>query len=143
MDHKRDDLFRAVYEGVAFNLLWGMEVVEKLSKKYKQKGDSKNEIIVIGGATKSDAWCQIFADIWQKKVRRIRNPQMASAIGAACIAMVSLGIFKSFGDVKQLVKVEKEFIPNSENRPIYNKIYSQYRKLYKNNMKMFRNLNRE
>lgn len=143
MDHNRDDLFRAVCEGVAFNLLWGMEVVEKLSKKYQKPGDSRNEIIVMGGASKSDAWCQIFADIWQKKVRRIKNPQMASAIGAACIAMVSLGIFKDFSDIKQLVNFEKEFIPNSENKQIYNKIYTQYRKLYKNNIKMFRNLNGE
>lgn len=99
MYHSRADVVRAVFESVAYNLRWGIEVVEEQSK-IPQKS-----IKIIGGGSKSDIWCQIFADVWQKKVIRMKQPQMASALGAACIAFVSLGIFSDFIEIDNIAKV--------------------------------------
>ncbi|MBN2154888.1 MAG: FGGY-family carbohydrate kinase [Candidatus Lokiarchaeota archaeon] len=136
MDHNRKDLFRAVFEGVAYNLKWGLDIVEKLSKK------KENEIRVIGGASNSEVWCQIFADVFQKKVLQMKDPQMASAIGAACIAFVGLGIFTDFKQINQLIEVKQTFIPDSSKMITYNTLFMQYKELYKRNKKIFERLNR-
>jgi xylulokinase len=135
----RADLCRAAMEGVAFNIRWGMECVEKMSlKKVKPVTD---EVRLIGGASKSDQWCQIFADVLQKPVVQMINPQMASAQGAAAIAMVSLGIYKSFNEISRMLKKGNLFKPNTGNKAIYEKLYKQYQALYKNNKVAFKELN--
>lgn len=135
LNNSLGDIIRSIFEGVAYNLKWGIEVVQNLTKI------RNTEIRVIGGATKSDIWCQILADVWNMKVIRMKNPQFASAIGSACIGMVGLGIFDSFDKINQLVVIDREFKPNSEHRNIYNKLYSQYKILYKNNKKTFEQIN--
>ncbi|HMF31920.1 MAG TPA: FGGY-family carbohydrate kinase, partial [Candidatus Lokiarchaeia archaeon] len=120
LEHTRGHILRAVFEGVAYNLRWGMELVEKLTKM------PQNEVRLIGGGSKSDVWCQIFADVWQKKVLQLKSPQLASAVGAACIAFVGLGIFKDFKQVTDLIEVRKEFTPNPTNKPIYDKLYAEF-----------------
>jgi xylulokinase len=135
MDHSRGDLLRAVFEGVSYNLKWGLEIVEKLTRS-KEK-----EIRVIGGASNSDIWCQIFADVWQKKVLQMKNPQSACAIGAATIGFVGLGIFSDFSEVDNLVEIKQTFIPDSSKKPLYEKLFTQYQMLYKKTRKIFETLN--
>jgi xylulokinase len=137
MEHGLGDLFRSVFEGVGYNLKWGLDVVRKLTKS------KESEIRVIGGASNSDIWCQIFADVWQMKVLQMDNPQSASAIGAATIAFVGLEIFKDFIEVNQLVKVKQTFIPDSSKKSHYDKLFSQYQVLYKKTKKIFEDLNAE
>jgi xylulokinase len=116
-----------------------MEFVEKISlKKVKPTVD---EVRLIGGASKSDVWCQIFADVLQKPIVQMMNPQMASAQGVAAIAMVSLGIYKSFNEIDRMLKKGKLFKPNPGNKAVYDKLYKQYKALYKNNKSAFRELN--
>jgi sugar (pentulose or hexulose) kinase len=69
------------------------------------------------------------------------NPQMASAQGAAAIAMVSLGIYKSFNEISRMLKKGNLFKPNTGNKAIYEKLYKQYQALYKNNKVAFKELN--
>lgn len=135
----RADLCRAAMEGVAFNIRWGMEFVEKMSlNKIKSTTD---EIRLIGGASKSDVWCQIFADVLQKPVVKMINPQMASAQGVATIAMVSFGIYKSFSEIGRMLKKGTLYRPNPGNKTVYEKLYKHYRELYKNNKGAFKALN--
>jgi xylulokinase len=131
----RADMLRSIFEGVAFNLEWGIQIVQKLSKK------RQDHIRIIGGASQSDIWCQIFADVWQKKVIRMQNPQQASAIGAACIAMVGLGIFKDFSSISQMTHVDKEFLPDSKGILEYNNLLKVYQQLSSKNNSLFKQLN--
>jgi xylulokinase len=135
LEHSRGHILRAVFEGVAYNLRWGMEVVEKLTKM------PQTEVRLIGGGSKSEVWCQIFADVWQKKVLQLKSPQLASAVGAACIAFVSLGIFKDFKQVENLIEVRKEFLPDPAKKGIYDKLYAEFPKLYAQNKDIFKRLN--
>jgi xylulokinase len=135
MYHTRADIFRSIFEGIGYNCRWGIDVMEKLSKS------KQNEIRILGGASKSNIWCQIFADIWQKKVKRIKDPQFASASGSAYIAMISLGILKDFKQIKDLVKIDAEFNPDSKKAEIYDQLFKQYINIYPNNKKIFKSLN--
>ncbi|MBN2227954.1 MAG: FGGY-family carbohydrate kinase [Candidatus Thorarchaeota archaeon] len=131
----RDDMIRAIFEGVAFNTRWLFELVEKFIKR---KMDPVN---IIGGGAQSDVWCQIFADVLSRTVRQVKDPIMANARGAAFIAAVGLGIC-SFDDISNLVQYSNIFHPNPENHKLYNRIYSEFLNLYKNNKAMHRRLNK-
>ena len=66
------------------------------------------------------------------------NPQMASAQGAATIAMVSFGIYKNFSEIGRMLKKGKLYsgrIP--DNKAVYDKLYKHYQALYKNNKGSF------
>jgi xylulokinase len=140
LDTTRADLCRAVMEGVAFNIRWGMQYVEKLSAKKSRP--STDDIRLIGGGSKSRIWCRIFADVLQKPVVQMMNPQMASAQGAAAIAMVSLGIYRDFGDIGRMLKKGERFVPDPGNKERYDTLFGHYKALYKNNRKEFSRINR-
>ena len=136
LEHTRFDILRSIYEGVAYNIKWSLNYVEKLVGK-------TDEINCIGGGAKSDIWCQILADILERKIIQMENPELAAAKGSVIISMVGLGILKQFSDAISLIKVKKVFTPNRENKKIYNKLFNEYVHIYKRNKKMFKRLNLE
>jgi xylulokinase len=140
MNTVRADLLRAAMEGVAYNIRWGMEYVEKLSLKKSQPGTK--EVRLIGGASKSDIWCRIFADVLQRPVVQMKNPQMACALGAATIAMVSLGIYRDFTGIDRLLQKGNTYTPDPKNAAVYGRLFGHYKALYKNNRSEFNKINR-
>ncbi|MFX1463865.1 MAG: FGGY-family carbohydrate kinase [Promethearchaeota archaeon] len=134
LEHNRYDILRSIYEGVAYNIKWALIYIEKLIGK-------TDEINCIGGGIKSDKWCQILADVLERKIIQMEAPDLAAAKGSAIISMVGLGILKDFSNAIPLIKVKKVFIPNTENKGIYNKIFDEYKKIYKRNKEMFIKLN--
>jgi len=56
------------------------------------------------------------------------------------LAFNSLG-YMSIDEIKGFAKIKKEFEPNPSNRTIYDKMYKQYRELFKRNRKIFKALN--
>ena len=139
MNVNKGDMYRAVFEGVAYNLLWGLKYVEKISRKKVKK--SENEVRFIGGAGKSDVWAQVFADVLQREIVQMSNPQLVGAIGAATIGWVGLGVYNDFTEVNKLVKINKIYKPNSDLAKVYEKIFKNYQKLYTQNRKIFEKLN--
>jgi xylulokinase len=131
---KRDDIIRAIFEGVAYNSRWLFELVEKFIKR---KMDPVN---IIGGGAQSDVWCQIYADVLNRTIRQVKDPIMANARGAALIAAVGLGLC-SFDDIPDMVQYSKIFQPNPENRELYDKLFVEFLGLYKNNKAMHIRLN--
>jgi len=134
LEHTGEHMVRAVLEGVALNMKWALFYMEKLAGK----ADSIN---IVGGGAVSNVWCQILADALNKKINRVRDPKEAGARGAAIIAMIALGDVKSFEDAETLVKIDTVYEPNPQNAIIYEKIFKEFRSIYKNNRKMFRRLN--
>ena len=78
----RADMLRAVLEGVALSLHWACEEV--------QAAESET-LLVVGGATRSAAWMQILADVWNKPVIAHQDSTYLACLGAAATAAVSLG----------------------------------------------------
>jgi xylulokinase len=132
--HTRSDLLRSIYEGVAYNIKWALKIVEKLVGKT----DKAN---LIGGGAKSEVWCQIIADVLNRSIIQMEEPDLAAAKGTAIIAMVGLGLFNNFSEAIPLIKIRREFKPSSDNIKIYTKLFSEYLKIYNRNKKMFKNLN--
>ena len=149
LDTTREHLIRAIFEGVAYNIKWLLIYVEKFIEKWVQKNqpelikDEKiiPELNIIGGGAKSDVWCQIFADVLDRKVKQVKNPIQANARGAAFIASVGLGYVK-WEDIPKYTEIAQVFEPNPANRELYDNLFEEFLRIYKVMGKTYKNLNK-
>ncbi len=148
LDTTRGDLVRAILEGVAYNTRWLVESVEKYLRKILIKKNRKlqslerafDELPIIGGGAQSDVWCQIIADVLNIRIKRVKNPIQANARGAAFIGAVGLD-YLSWHEIPEIVEFSDIFIPNPENRDIYDFLFKQFKEIYKINHKLYKTLN--
>ena len=136
-DHTREHMVRAVYEGVAYNLRWMLEV---MSDKF---GYSQDSLRAIGGGALGDPWLQIIADVTGKRVERVAHPQEAGAVGAALIAAIGLGVYDDFPALKGVIQVERVFQPTAAHVGIYDRLYDAYREVYGALKGLYREINAE
>jgi xylulokinase len=119
----REDMTRAILEGVCFGLRDSLEILKSLNVDIK-------EVRVSGGGAKSPLWRQILADIFGVMVKVI-NSKEGPAYGAAILAAVGCGAFNSVDEAcKKLIKVTDSTEPNPKNVEVYNKVYNVYKGLY-------------
>ena len=96
--HTRGDLIRAGMEGIAMNLGSVLEVLRRFVPPAPQ-------MLMVGGGSKSALWRQIFADIYCMECVKTNVDQEAGSLGAAAVAAVGAGVWKSFDAVVQIHKV--------------------------------------
>ncbi len=130
----RADLVRSVFEGVAYNSRWLLDCVERFIKRPL---DGFN---FIGGGARSDLWCQMHADVCDRTVRRMAEPQHANARGAAFVAWLALGR-QTLDELNRAVAVDQEFYPDPDARTAYAPLYAEFEKLYKANKTIHARLN--
>ena len=99
------------------------------------------ELNIIGGGAQSDVWCQIIADVLNRKIKQVKNPIQANARGAAYLASIGLG-YINWDDISKHIEISKVFKPNPENRKIYDKLFKEYVNIYKITKKLYRRLNK-
>jgi len=134
LNHSREHIIRAVFEGIALNTRWAMETLEKLYSKVE-------ELNIIGGGAKSNVWCQIMADITNRKINRVKDPQQAGAKGMALLASMTLGYIESYHDIKNYIKIDQSFYPNPDNRHLYDRLFKEFKNIYRQNKKWYRRMN--
>jgi xylulokinase len=118
------ELSRAVMEGVAFSARLAFEAVERSTSFVA------DHVNIGGGGARSDAWCQIRADVLGKALRRVKALD-AGTLGAAVIAGVGSGALPSLEvAVDRLVSFERTFEPNADHRDYYNAKFGKYQELY-------------
>jgi xylulokinase len=123
-NHSRGDMARAIYEGVAFNFRWQLELIEELF------GFRPDPLRVMGGGARSAPWVQILADITGRTMEVMPRPQEASAIGTGLLAAVGLGVHPSIASLRDLIKPERVVLPTSSGFEDYRPAYSTYQALY-------------
>jgi xylulokinase len=123
MTTERAHLVRAVLEGVAFNARWLLDSVERFIKR------PMTTLRILGGGAASDLWCQIHADILDRRIERVAAPMYANLRGAALFASMSLENIDLAG-ASARVLVDATFDPDPQARKVYAPMYSEYRRLY-------------
>ena len=122
--HSSEDLIRAVIEGVCYAIRDSLELVNK----YDVELD--DSVRLIGGASNSDIWAKILANILGKSVYSV-NFNGGPSIGAAIISLVGVGVFKSLDDaINHLVAITQEISPEDSNLNDYQERYEKYVRLY-------------
>ena len=129
----REDIVRAVLEGVAYNTRWSLGHVERFI------GRPLPSLRFIGGGARSDLWAQIFADVLGKEIQQVAEPRQANARGAAFIGAVGLGLM-DFEDVPGRVPVRATYRPNPAHRATYESLFREFVGLYRSQRGMFRRL---
>jgi xylulokinase len=135
IDNTREDMLRAVYEGVAMNFRWMFEEAAKRNLPCRT-------VRAIGGGAKSAEWMRIFADVTGRRIEAVDKPQDAGALGAALAVPLGLGVFKSYADVKDAVKVSRAFDPDKANQGLYDDLFDSFKHLYKRLSPAYRALNK-
>jgi len=135
LEHGRDHMLRAVYEGVAYNLRWLLDLVGKA-------GFRCDPLRAIGGGAKSDVWMQIVADVTRRRIEAVEDPQMAGAMGCALAAAVSTGVFTGYKEIKRAVKVRRTFEPVEDCCAVYDQLYQVFRRIYPSISGIYSRLNK-
>ena len=147
LEMTREHIIRAILEGIAYNIRWLFMYVEKNIQKWVMKERANMtkkdfvmpELNIIGGGAQSNVWCQIFADVLNRKIKQVKNPIQANARGAAFIASVGLG-FIDWNDIPKYTEYSNIFTPNPKNREIYDKLFKEYINIYKTTHKLYKRL---
>jgi len=132
----RDDLVRAVLEGVALNSRWLLGAVERFTRR------RLDPIRFIGGGARSDVWSQIFADVLGRTIEQVADPVNANARGAAMLAAVALGEM-DFDQVPDRVRVARRYTPGASASAVYDELFGEFVGLYRRNRRAHARLNRE
>ena len=117
--HTKAHMLRAVYEGIVF----GHKI--HLDRLLKHRGPVRSARIS-GGASKSDVWVQMFADILQMPIE-ITEAEEIGTLGAAIGAAVGAGEYPDFKSATdEMVRVSRVVQPNPGLKEIYSVKYNTF-----------------
>ena len=122
--HGKAHMYRAILESLALEermLVGGVEA---------SIGRSIDEIIVLGGGSRSPLWCQIIANVLGRPVKLARE-QEGTALGAGIHAAAACGFYKDLrAAADSMTGVEKSFEPDAKSVARYADIFEAYRSVY-------------
>lgn len=121
LKHTKADMLRATLEGITFKLRECIEHLEKIAK-------IDNEVLLVGGGSKTAVWRQIIADCFNKTVLKSNIDEQAAALGAAAFALVGTGIWSDYSNIDSLHVIESLTAPIAENTRVYNELFPIYLK---------------
>jgi xylulokinase len=123
-EHTRGHFVNAMLEGIAFNLRW---IMENFKRDF---GYQSSKIRAIGGGTINEQWMQGIANITGKTVETITQHRMAGSLGAAMCVFVGNGIYSSFDEVNNLIRIKKVYLPDKNISTTYDELFRQYKGIY-------------
>lgn len=133
--HTKNDLLRALIEGVSYSLKDCLSILEEL-------GVGVEDMAVCGGGSKSKFWRQMLADVYGCPVKTVESKESA-ALGVALLAGVGTGVFESVGSAcKSVIKYGSAYKPDKDNSKEYEKYYKVYKSLYPAMKSSFKELSR-
>ncbi len=123
LSHTQADLYRAVMEGVCYEMRLNQELLEGC-------GVAVAPLHATGGGAKSRVWMQMKADVLNVPVTALTTSE-AGATGSAMLVGLALGLYPSLeGAAEKMVKVREVFQPRPEVHQRYEAVYQRYKKLY-------------
>ena len=123
--HTRADLVRSSMEGIAMNLGAVLDVLRRFVPL-------SGQMLMVGGGSKSSLWRQIFADVYRMECVKTSVDQEAATLGAAAVAAVGAGLWKSFARVDDAHTVESVEKPIARNAEIYRKLAPAFEAMRRN-----------
>jgi xylulokinase len=123
LSHRKNDIVRAIMEGIAFQTRVIIEKIEEFGIKI-------SELRAVGGGAKSKLWMQIKADITRKKII-LPDVTEAGTLGVAMLASVASKLHPNYKRaVEKMCKEKAVFYPREDITEIYERYYEVYKELY-------------
>ena len=124
LDTTRNDLARAVLEGVALNLRWLQGPVEKFIDR------EISHYVFYGGGARSDLWSGIMADVLGKPVHQLADAGFANSIGTAVFGFDRLGI-ASAAELSDHLRIKAVYEPDRSRRARYDDLAATFAETFK------------
>lgn len=124
--HRPVHLYRALLEGIAFELRLGLGGVETALRR------PVDSLVAVGGGAGSDLWCQTIADVTGKSVSRSSTKE-AAALGAGVLAAAAAGIHPDVpAAARAMTRLRSEPLrPDAARHETYVRLYDEvYRPLF-------------
>lgn len=122
----RGDLLRAIMEGCAFAVYDNLHIAE-------ERGITITECLGSGGATRSEVWCQIKADIYNKPftvARLADGSEGGHSLGLFALTAYAVGITNQVGEcVERLLPNRRTFEPSVEHHAMYEELFQIYHRV--------------
>lgn len=133
--HKRPHMYRAILEGIVYELRSMKERTEKRTKT------PIRELRVSGGGSQSATAMQITADVFGLPVSRPHVFE-TSGLGAAIDASIGLGLHPDFDtSISRMTRTRDTFQPNPDTQRFYDELYTRvYTPMYKQLKPLYENI---
>lgn len=123
LDHTAADLYRAVMEGVCYEMRLNMEALAS-------GGVAIPALRATGGGARNRMWLQMKADILGVPVTALATAD-AGTTGSAMLAGIACGEFADLPQAARAMVREKEtFLPRPDMQAKYDPRYQRYKKVY-------------
>ncbi|MBI1257013.1 MAG: carbohydrate kinase [Chloroflexi bacterium] len=130
----RNDLLRSIMEGCAFAVYDNLRIAE-------ERGISVTECLGSGGATRSDVWCQIKADIYNKPftvARLADGGEGGHSLGLFALAAYATKLTDQVGIcVERLLPNRRTFEPSAERHAMYEDLFQVYYRVSRRSLEDF------
>ena len=111
----RAEMLRAIYEAIAFMHRWQIEQYDYTF--------GVEEVRFTGGASKSNFWAQLFADVIEKPISTTKKDE-SGCFGAAMLAAIGTGDLGGLEETTQFVEVDQVYEPQN---PVYRQKYETFK----------------
>lgn len=131
--HALPHMYRAVLEGLSYEIRICLEAVEGA------RGGRLEELVVVGGGSRSELWVQTIADVCNRTVYVCAQTEVAS-LGAAVHAASATGLRpgESIAQVARgMASRGAAFAPDPERAAFYEHAFQGYRQIYELNRPIF------
>jgi xylulokinase len=122
--HGKAHVYRALLEGMAFEqrlLTDGAE--KKLEKPVEQ-------LVLLGGGSRSAVWCQILADVLRRPLHVAREAE-STCLGSGMLAAAAVGLHPSIREASAAMSdVGTLYLPHEARARTYDGLFGVYRQLY-------------
>lgn len=123
IQHTRAHLYRSALESIGYSVRQHLEI-------FRENQVEINRIYVAGGGTKNELWMQIIADICGCRLYTA-GASVGAAFGDAMMAAIGIGRFSGFPALREYIYPGREYVPNQENRAVYDRCYKRFCQLYR------------
>ena len=131
LTHTRGDIYRALFEGIAFG-------THHVFETYADVGQPPKAILAAGGGTKNRVWAQATSDV-SGRTQIVRQKTVGASYGDAFIAALAIGDVQP-NDIRTWNPVDHEITPHAGVRELYKRRYRVFRELYERNKDLMREL---
>ena len=116
------DVIRAVMEGIVYSLRQIVDIYRSFTRV--------DSVAASGGGARGDLFLRMQADIFGVPVVTLSAASEGGAYGAALIAGLGVGWYRTAEEAVSVLKTEREILPNPANRAAYEQAFRLYSELY-------------
>ena len=131
--HTRGHMVRAALEGIAYTVAAHVDIIER------DHGLPVENIMLVGGGTKSPVWMQVIADVCGRCVSTAKVT-VGACFGDALMAALAGGAFDSWDELGEKLGVAQTIAPDREAHELYVRRRHVFDELYARNKDLMHEL---